>query len=61
MRVFVAVDVADFLHGAGHLVIPTEVIKKHKAGIKIYPFQNIIGDGNLEQGKHAFIILKLII
>ena len=61
MRVLVAVDVADLLHGAGHLAVSAEIVEEHEPRIEIDAFEDIVGDHDLKQRFRRLILAKHVV
>ena len=61
MRVFVAVDVAYFLYRSGHFADASQIVEKHKAGVKIDPFQYVIGYHCFQHTFRRFVLLEGVV
>ena len=61
MRIFVAVYIVDFLHGVAHFSVAPQIVKKHKARIKIDAFQNIICNSRPHKRIQILIFLKIVV
>ena len=61
MRIFVAIDITNFLCRSGHFAVSSEVVEKHESRIKINPFENIIGDKHAHKLFYAFIFHESIV
>lgn len=61
MRIFIPVDIADFLYGARHFSHASQIIEKHKAGIKVNTLQYIIRHHRFHQMSAVSMCLEIII
>ena len=61
MGVFIPVDIADFLNGARHFAVSSEVVKKHEAGVEINPFQDKVGNADAEEAVLGLFYDKLVV